>query len=62
MMAEEMVRQKWHLLVATMDERARRARRLWAEAEADALGYGGVATSRRDWGQPEASLSITSRR
>jgi len=34
-----MVRQKWRLLKATMGERARR---LWAGAEAGALGYGGV--------------------
>jgi hypothetical protein len=47
MMAEEMVRQKWHLLAATMDERARR---LWAGAEADALGYGGVAAVARATG------------
>jgi len=37
--AEDMVRQKWRLLKATMGERARR---LWAGAEAGALGYGGV--------------------
>lgn len=35
-----MVRQKWRLLKATLDERARR---LWAGAEADAIGRGGVA-------------------
>lgn len=47
MMGEELVRQKWHLLEATMDERARR---LWAGAEADALGYGGVAAVARATG------------
>ena len=38
--AEQSVRQKWRLLKATLDERARR---LWAGAEADAIGRGGVA-------------------
>lgn len=47
MMAEELVRQKWHLLAATMNERARR---LWAGAEADAPGYGGVAAVARATG------------
>jgi transposase len=37
---EHVVRQKWRLLKATLDERARR---LWAGAEADAIGRGGVA-------------------
>ena len=37
--AERTVREKWRLLQATMNERARR---LWAGAEADAIGYGGV--------------------
>ena len=45
--AEKSVRQKWRLLKATMDERARR---LWAGAEAGALGYGGVATVARATG------------
>ena len=40
MKAEQLVRQKWRLLKATLDERARR---LWAGAEADAIGRGGVA-------------------
>lgn len=43
-MAVELVPQKWHLLAATMDERARR---LWAGTEADALGYGRVAAGAR---------------
>lgn len=37
---ESLVRQKWRLLKATLDERGRR---LWAGAEADAIGRGGVA-------------------
>jgi hypothetical protein len=37
---EQIVRQKWRLLKATLDERARR---LWAGAEAEAIGRGGVA-------------------
>jgi hypothetical protein len=45
--AEKVVRQKWRLLKATMDERARR---LWAGAEAGALGYGGVAAVARATG------------
>ena len=37
---ERLVRQKWRLLNPTMNERARR---LWAGAEADEIGYGGLA-------------------
>jgi len=37
--AERTVRDKWSLLKATMNERARRLR---AGAEAGAIGYGGV--------------------
>ena len=37
---EQLVRRKWRLLKATLDERGRR---LWAGAEADAIGRGGVA-------------------
>ena len=37
---ERIVRQKWRLLKATLDERARR---LWAGAEAEGIGRGGVA-------------------
>jgi hypothetical protein len=44
---EKLVRQKWRLLKATMDERARR---LWAGTEADAIGYGGVAAAARATG------------
>jgi hypothetical protein len=39
-----LVRQKWRLLKATLDERARR---LWAGAEADAMGHGGVVAVAR---------------
>ena len=45
--AEKVVRQKWRLLKATMDERARR---LWAGTEAGALGWGGVAAVARATG------------
>jgi hypothetical protein len=45
--AEKTVRQKWRLLKATMDERARR---LWAGTEAGAIGYGGVAAVARATG------------
>jgi transposase len=45
--AAKSVRQKWRLLKATMDERARR---LWAGAEAGALGHGGVAAVARATG------------
>jgi len=45
--AEKLVGQKWRLLKATMDERARR---LWAGSEADAIGYGGVAAVARATG------------
>jgi hypothetical protein len=45
--AEQSVRQKWRLLKATMDERSRR---LWAGAEADVIGYGGVAAVARATG------------
>jgi hypothetical protein len=41
---EQTVRQKWRLLKATLDERARR---LWAGAEAEAIGRGGVAAVAR---------------
>ena len=44
---EDLVRQKWRLLKATLDERARR---LWAGAEADAMGHGGVVAVARATG------------
>ncbi len=45
--AERTVRDKWRLLKATMNERARR---LWAGAEAGAMGYGGVIAVARATG------------
>jgi hypothetical protein len=36
---EELIRRKWRRLKASMDERMKR---LWAGAEADALGRGGL--------------------
>ncbi|HEY6558702.1 MAG TPA: ISAzo13 family transposase, partial [Polyangiaceae bacterium] len=42
-----MVRQKWRVLKATLDERGVR---VWAGAEADAIGYGGVAAVARATG------------
>jgi Rhodopirellula transposase DDE domain len=45
--AESLVRKKWRLLRATMEERARR---LWAGTEADAIGWGGVAIVARATG------------
>ena len=41
---EQLIRQKWRLLKATLDERGRR---LWAGAEADAMGHGGVVAAAR---------------
>ena len=45
--AEKLIRTKWKRLKPSMDERMRR---LWAGAEADALGWGGVATVARATG------------
>ena len=45
--AEKAVREKWRLLNPTLDERQRR---LWAGAEAGAIGYGGVAAVARATG------------
>ena len=45
--SERLVGQKWRLLKATLDERARR---LWAGAEADAIGHGGVIAVSRATG------------
>ncbi len=45
--SEQLIRQKWRLLKATLDERGRR---LWAGAEADAMGHGGVAAAARATG------------
>jgi transposase len=44
---EKLVREKWCLLKATMNERQRR---LWAGAEAGAIGFGGVAAVARATG------------
>jgi hypothetical protein len=44
---EKRLRQKWRLLKATMDERGRR---LWAGAEAEVIGWGGVAAVARATG------------
>lgn len=51
--AERLVRQKWRLLNATLDERGRR---LWAGAEADAIGYGGVAAVARATGMAVSTV------
>lgn len=45
--AEKSVRERWRLLKATMNERVRR---LWAGAEAAAIGYGGVVAVSRATG------------
>jgi len=45
--SEKRLHQKWCLLKATMDERGRR---LWPGAEADAIGWGGVAAAARATG------------
>src|SRR3954467_10710414 len=47
MSPEESVGQKWRLLEPTLDERMRR---LWAGAEAGAMGHGGVAAVARATG------------
>ena len=44
---EEQIRKKWQRLLPSLDERMRR---LWAGAEADALGWGGVAMVARATG------------
>jgi len=53
MNAEQLVRQKWRQLKATMDERARR---LWAGSEVGAIGYGGVAAVARATGMPISTV------
>ncbi len=53
--AEKLVRQKWRLLKATMDERQRR---LWAGAEAGAIGFGGVAAAARATGLAISTVRI----
>ena len=49
------MRQKWRLLKATMDERQRR---LWAGAEAGAIGFGGVAAVARATGLAISTVRI----
>ena len=53
--AEKLIRRKWLLLTATMDERARR---LWAGAEADALGWGGIAGVARATGLAISTVTL----
>jgi hypothetical protein len=52
---EGRVRQKWLLLKATMDERARR---LWAGSEAEAIGYGGIAAVARATGLAISTVTL----
>jgi hypothetical protein len=52
---EKLIARKWHLLTATMDERARR---LWAGAEADALGWGGIAAVARATGLAISTVTL----
>lgn len=52
---EKLIRRKWDLLTATMDERARR---LWAGAEADALGWGGIAGVARATGLAISTVTL----
>jgi hypothetical protein len=54
--AEQLVRQKWRLLKATLDERGCR---LWAGAEADAIGRGGVAQVAR---ATELAISVDTKK
>jgi len=53
--AEAQIRQKWRLLKATMDERARR---LWAGAEAEAMGWGGIAGVARATGLAISTVTL----
>ena len=53
--AEQLVRRKWRLLAATMDERARR---LWAGAEADVMGWGGIAAVARATGLAISTVTL----
>jgi Rhodopirellula transposase DDE domain len=52
---ERRVRQKWRLLKATMDERARR---LWAGTEAEAIGWGGIAAVARATGLAISTVTL----
>ena len=52
---EKMVRQKYRKLKASMDERMRR---LWAGAEADAIGWGGIKTVARATGLAISTVTL----
>jgi hypothetical protein len=52
---ENLIRRKWRLLTATMDERARR---LWAGAEAEGLGWGGIAAVARATGLAISTVTL----
>jgi len=52
---EDRVRRKWLLLKATMDERAQR---LWAGAEADSMGRGGIAAVARATGLVISTVTL----
>jgi transposase len=53
--AEKMVRQKFRRLKASMDERLTR---LWAGAEADAMGFGGIAAVARATGLAISTVTL----
>jgi len=53
--AEKMVGQKFRRLKASMDERLKR---LWAGAEAEAIGYGGIATVARATGMAISTVTL----
>ena len=52
---EALIRQKWGLLKASMDERVRR---LWAGAEAEAMGRGGIAGVARATGLAISTVTL----
>ena len=52
---EKLIARKWRLLKATMDERGRR---LWAGAEAEAMGRGGIATVARATGLAISTVTL----
>jgi transposase len=53
--AEKLIARKWRLLKATMDERGRR---LWAGAEAEAMGRGGLAVVARATGLAISTVTL----
>jgi Rhodopirellula transposase DDE domain len=53
--AEKMVRQKFRRLKASMDERLTR---LWAGAEAEAMGFGGIAAVARATGLAISTVTL----